>query len=510
MTEKTETSFSKHASGLERGVYMSFLIGENILFMTVTIGLMIFWTSIGIAAATAGFIMMIARIWDAINDPILGGIVQKTGKTKFGMYKPWAFAASFILPIVLILTFSSVGVTQTIDADGNTINVANWTTIAWATVAYISFGMAYTICDVPIFSLAMTMEPDVKKRTTLLMFGRLGAGIAGIITTFLFFGVLGATGSFFWAAVILGALSFITMVPIFLAKERNIVESGEPITLGTMVDFIKNNDQLQRLLLAATISMLFTMVIMGFVPYIATEFLVDASVMVIMTVGSTLSFIITLLIMIFVEKWGAKKTMIISMIGSITFIAFGFILTMATKNQWAFIVLYFGSTLAMLVPMTLFMAKFTPECIEYGHYKTGHRQEAIGFASQTFTVKFVMGIGGFIMGILLSLTGFVSGLEAGAQAEGVGQAIVWVYLFISLTTLGCTALGFLVIYKLRTKDVRIMAAANTGAISKAEAEAELAKPYNERSVRNLIPEVEGKSKPKEKEEEEGSSEEEKE
>lgn len=488
MKNKTERTYSEHASGLERGVYTAYLVGENILFMTVTIGLMIFWTSIGISAAAAGLIMMLARLWDAINDPILGGIVQKTGETRFGLYKPWTFVASFLLPIVLILTFTTVGVSQGVNADGETINIASWGTVLWSTVAYVSFGMAYTLCDVPIFSLAMTMEPDVKKRTTLLMFGRLGSGIAGVVSTFLFFGVLGATGSFFLAALILGGISFVVMVPIFLAKERNIIKTSTPTTLKTMVSTVKDNEHMQKLIIGATMTLVFFTMFMGMVPYICSEYLVDANLTLVMTLGSTGTLLVTILLMVMLDKWGARKSLIITLTMAGIMIPIGMVATIATQNQWAFIILYVGAIFTTQPGMIVMMAKYTSECIEYGHYETENRQEAVGFAVQTFLAKFTMGIGGFILGLVVTLAGYESGLDAGLQAHSVGVALIWIFFVSSVIAIVMNVLGWLVIYNLRTKDVKIMAAVNKGIITKAQAEEELAKPYEERGLKNLVPE----------------------
>jgi Na+/melibiose symporter-like transporter len=118
---------------------------------------------------------------------------------------------------------------------------------------------------------------------------------------------------------------------------------------------------------------------------------------------------------------------------------------------------------------------FTPDCLEYGTYHTGERSEGVAASIQTFFSKLVGSISGPIAMLILGAFGFVSG-ENAVQPASVSQGI-WL-CFTLLPAQGIIlALVLLYFYKLREKDVQVMAQYNNGEISKDEADKLLAEKY---------------------------------
>ena len=184
----------------ERLSYGSYFLGQNIIFMIVLQFLMIFYTDvIGLGAAAVGIMFGIARLWDAINDPLLGIIVDKSNPKK-GKFKPWVNAVIPLMPLATIFLF----INPKLGDSGNLI---------YAYVTYIIWGMIYTVSDVPIFALATVMTDKVDERVTLITFGRIATMIAAILGMVLFMPIVTATN---WTVgiVIMMTMAFLTMIPI--------------------------------------------------------------------------------------------------------------------------------------------------------------------------------------------------------------------------------------------------------------------------------------------------------
>lgn len=477
MKIKNKIVASNNATSYEKATYASFFVGQNIIYQLVTLGLTFYWTAVlGIGAALAGVIMMIAKFWDAINDPILAGVINKTGKTRFGHYRPWLFVSAFLLPIFLVVIFSA-------PFNNNTGK------IVWAVVSYMIFWMVYTITDVPIFALSVVMEPNLRKRTKILLIGRIASALAGIIVGSLYnYIVVGnpTVSMFLYVAISLGILSFILMIPVIIVRERNEIKDPPPVTIKSMIMIVFKNKHLLKLTLIMLIQRLFfgALVINSYL--ITKQVFINISpelAIVTSIVSGILQFFLTIFLAKMLMSLGARKSIIIlEFFGLILLISTG-ILTFYTRNAWSWFVMSFGMTLILLVPTVVNKGKLTVECIEYGHYKTGRRDEAIGFAVQTLVGKFVAGISALLIGVVVEGIGYKSGNAI--QASGVLEGLFW-FLFggIAFTCL-FNIFAYAFFYNLRTKDVQIMSLANRGKITKEQAHAELAKPYKERSVDNF-------------------------
>lgn len=118
---------------------------------------------------------------------------------------------------------------------------------------------------------------------------------------------------------------------------------------------------------------------------------------------------------------------------------------------------------------------FTPDCAEYGHYKTGKSYPGITFSTQTFFAKMQSALLSFVAGTALAFIGFVSG-EGAAQIEGFADKL-WTMSCI-LPIAGCAIASILLcFYKLNDHDVQLMMKVNSGAMSKKEAETQMKNKY---------------------------------
>jgi len=169
----TESYISK-TSGLNNKDYLAYAFGDVaccLVFGIVTNLLQRFYTDVLLLGPLfIMFMMFFARIWDAINDPMMGRIADTIKPSKWGRYRPWFLYAAIPLTVFTILMmldvksfgFSSLGVA------------------IWATVTYVGFGMSYTMLQIPYGSLASVVTTDEKERTKLSTWRSAGATIGSM------------------------------------------------------------------------------------------------------------------------------------------------------------------------------------------------------------------------------------------------------------------------------------------------------------------------------------------
>lgn len=158
----------------ELGGYLAGMFGQNLIYNIVATGLYFYFQNvICLPAMALGWIMAIARIWDAINDPMMGTIVDKT-RTKWGKCRPYLIIFPGIIGLVTILTFINGNYAEaSTDAQRALI-------IAWAGISYIAWGMVFTVCDIPLWGITSLMTEDEGDRSKILGLARMVAGVGGI------------------------------------------------------------------------------------------------------------------------------------------------------------------------------------------------------------------------------------------------------------------------------------------------------------------------------------------
>ena len=173
----------KGLTGKEKFAYGIGAVGKDMVYMLSASYVLYYFQDIMKTSAIAmGFILLIARVFDAFNDPIMGVIVAKT-KTKWGKFRPWLLIGTITNAVILFLMFAAP---PTLDGKG---------LVAYAAVTYILWGVTYTMMDIPYWSMIPAFTEGGKEREGLSALGRSCAGVGSAIVTILTVMAVTAIGS---------------------------------------------------------------------------------------------------------------------------------------------------------------------------------------------------------------------------------------------------------------------------------------------------------------------------
>ena len=174
MATKTALAHGKTYTRGEMAGYMIGMFGQNLIYQIVNTGLYFYFQNvICLPAMALGWIFMLARVWDAVNDPIMGTFVDRT-HTRWGKCRPYLI---FGPPVIMVVTIAAFLNSNYADATTTSGRIA---IIAWAGVSYILWGMTYTVCDIPLWGLTSVMTEDEGDRAKALSLARIAAGFAGV------------------------------------------------------------------------------------------------------------------------------------------------------------------------------------------------------------------------------------------------------------------------------------------------------------------------------------------
>jgi len=171
----------------EKVAYGLGAVGKDMVYMLSASYVLYYYQDIlGVSAIAMGIILMIARVFDAFNDPIMGVIVAKT-KTRWGKFRPWLMIGTITNAVVLIVMFSAP---PSLDGGG---------LVAYAAVIYILWGVTYTMMDIPYWSMIPAFTEGGKEREGLTTLARSAAGVGSALVSILTVMCVAALGNAFSA-----------------------------------------------------------------------------------------------------------------------------------------------------------------------------------------------------------------------------------------------------------------------------------------------------------------------
>lgn len=378
-------------------------VGCNFSWMFVGNFLMIFYTDVfGISMGAVASLMLLSRFWDAINDPIIGSLCDKT-HTRWGRYRPWLLIAAPLTAIVLMLTFWA-------HPDWSETNK-----VIYMAITYCVLVLGYTCVNIPYGTLcgAMTQNMDerAKINTSRSVSAMIAIGIINIITVPLIdlLGNGNARQGYLLVAVIYGIIFAACHIFCF-AKTKEVVEvpAQQKIPLKVQIKSVIRN---KPYLLALLGQLLFGFVLYGRnadLLYYFTYVEGSAALFSLYSLAIIIPSVIGAACFPLLFKWTSNKGWAASVF--------------ALGTGATMIMLYFFSPRLSPVPFYAFAAlsqfffsgfntaiyAIIPDCVEYGEWRTGVRNDGFQYAFISLGNKIGMALGTSMLALALGMAGYVS------------------------------------------------------------------------------------------------------
>ncbi len=476
--------FSNHDTTWTQKIsFFMLCMGNQIYYLLVGSYFNTYMLTQGIPLTTIAFVFLVAKVWDAVNDPLFAYIFDKikfTGKRKEKCL-PWIRISGIFLPFVSIAMFNIPG---SLSVTGKTV---------WFFVTYVLWDMSFTVADVPRWAINTTMTVNQDERNFLFNWGSVFAGAGTLFGTTIFTLMIGETfnTTFGVAAFAVAVLAFVLELPImFFGKEKYAeiyrnedAEKREKFTLKQMFTYLAQNKYLTMMYICQLLRNTFAIGAVGgtlitFYVYGSVDWTV-ASTWITMIGGPVMGLILPFILKkfdrfklyMFCLIWVTVCSVISFSSYYLGFLSIPFALIMAAVSGFPNI------TSQMLAN------SFTMDALEYGRYKTGIDATGINFAFFTFASKIPSAFNGTLAALATAATTFIiyevdkiSDLANCPQPDGA-IAQVWSIQMTGIIASVLMIVVLLCFYKLRSKDVDLMAKYNAGEITREECDAQLSRKY---------------------------------
>ena len=373
-----------------------------------------------------GAIIVVARIFDALNDPIMGGIVENT-RTKWGKYKPWQLLGAVLTGAVIISVFC--------------VKLDGWSYIGFLAFAYLMFSITFTMNDISYWGMLPSLTSDEHERNKLTSCAQLlasaGVGLASLLIPLFTTGSLAKWGAPTGYKVI-GIISAVLMVlfqlfTILGVKEKPLPpikpDKSDRLTLKKMFQTIAKNDQLLWCALIMLIFSIGTGVVGGglLTMYVYFEFGYEGGYTLLIGLGyGIISTLFTATYPWLSKKFGRNKILYSAGIATIFGFALMLIFALAIptgapkSSEWfakfiliavAYAIIGYGAGFYMI--MVINMAN----TVEYNEWKYGQRNESLIFSLRPFTAKLssaltqALVIGVYAVASITTYTNAISNIE---------------------------------------------------------------------------------------------------
>lgn len=356
----------------------------------------------------------LARLWDGINDPMMGTIVDNT-KTKMGKFRPWILTGALLNSVVLVLLFS------------NPFHLTGTALCTYVAIFYVGWGMTNTLADIPFWSMVPSFTSDPQERTLLSTVARafsgIGQGIVSMGAPILMAAVsttYDANGSkvrdeksFFVTAVVCAVfLIFFASICVGSTKEKVNTSSTEKFSFKRTFEIVKSNDQLLVFMLFAMISNAGWYLSSGVAAYFFDVVVGDSTQQSLFSTFNAVGAVAGLLVFPFLQKMFSKRK---AYQISLALAAFGFggMTVFAFAGQILLMdIFYFVAGLgcaSMFTAQTVFLA----DIVDYGEIKLGFRAESITFSMKGFLQKMAYTLQTIILFVSLGISKYDGTLHSG-------------------------------------------------------------------------------------------------
>ena len=402
---------------------ISYAVGDfgiNLYFMSAMSFLLFFYTdTYGLSAAVAGGVFLVARTIDAITDPVVGFIADRT-HSRWGKFRPYILYGPVPLGLIAVAMFTVPG-------------FGDFGKVAWAYVTYTLFGIFHTVVTIPYAAMTAVLTDDYQERTRLTTL-RIGCAIAGgtvvsagLLPVVDWFG--GGADGFQAAMIVFSVVGTAVLWVTFAGTEERIApaQPRHKVSLADGARALAANRPLIVVVLLFTLGMIAFTVRQTAAAYYL-KYNMGREDLLPLYFGVTLPVMFVGLIAVpwlsrrFGKAGGIRAGAVVAMIG-----AAGFYFTPPDNVVMVFV---WGSALAIGgAPIAVLGWAMIPDTVEYAEWRTGVRADGLIFAMASFFQKIAKAVGGAGVAVVLAAFGYVANA---VQSEASLTAILWMMSLVPL------------------------------------------------------------------------------
>ena len=427
--------------------------GKDLVYMLTASYILYYYNAVlGMSSVFIGTVLMGARIFDAVNDPLMGIVVAKTN-TRFGRFRPWIITGTVLNAVTVYALFAAPA------------GAAEGTRRVWLAVVYILWGITYTMMDIPFWSMIPAITEPGEERESLTSFARSCSGVGQAIPMVLTMALVPVlSGSaviadyrigFRWWALIIAAVFVISELVFVLFVPEKKPEEMETVSVRQMFRSLFHNDQAMVSVVAVILVYMALNIVANLILYFFQFDVGNTGAYNIFVAGCFAAQVLSMLLIPVIRRKVDKLRLfryaiLMQIVGFILLLVFAYSGLYRTVT-WMILflpgVLVYAGYGILTVMLTIFLA----DAVDYGELKNGTREESVIFSMQTFTVKLAAGIGVFIAGIAIDAIG----LDAAAAAQSA-SALAGLRICMTIPSVVILAAALVVFRKWYRLDERKM------------------------------------------------------
>ena len=398
--------------------YLGYAAGDaanNLAFSMTSMFLLLYYTDVvGIAAAAAGTLFLVVRIWDAFADMLAGRLVDRT-MTRYGKFRPFILFGAAPLVLLSVAAFTVPGLAS-----------GGWALVL-AYVTYAALGLAYSLVNIPYGSLASAMTQEPHERGKLASFRMIGTASTIIMLAFVvapqvkrFSGDPEAfQHSLLVTTSVFAVVGFALYLFLFRTARERVERTVAHVSLRQSLATLRGNAPLLTLCLSSLSFLVGMFSLQTVQAFYARDVLGNADFIIVLTVLSTASiFVVAPFIPRVVRTIGKKNGFLgFGLLGVVAGV--GISLAPASTPLVAFV--FFALMGVSIAGVNTLMWALEADTVEYGEWRTGVRTEGITYALFSFTRKLGQALGGAAAAYAIGIGGYVGGADSQTP-----EALAWI------------------------------------------------------------------------------------
>lgn len=439
MEKETQVQEKRYVGPKEIFLYGVANGGQVFGYNIVSMQLSFFFTMVfGIPSAAVAVMVFVLGIWDAFNDPIMGGLIDRT-RTRYGKLRPWLLIVPIPLSITTILLFSGPVILQ----DVKTTAIK----IVYMYISYIIWEFFYTIGDVPFWGLSAAISPSTRDRTNAITSARFISGIIGGLASPLLSvmidlsnnGVIGwdLKEVFCFMGILAGAMILLLFSLAGTKCRERVVQSEErPNLFQSFANMFKNRPLLMIIL--SNVLGTVTRIADVFNTYFYIFVLDLASYSIIIGIPGTITgFLGYGLVPILKRKFSNRQIIALCTFSKAAISVIVFLIGMNYYDKAAVVVpllMLQGAVNSLFTSVTMVVpTEMIGDTVDYMEWMTGKRNEGTNFAVLTFVSKLTGSLSTSLSAAILPLIGIIvpsDGTDPYLNGAGVNTSF-WLWGLIT-------------------------------------------------------------------------------